>query len=258
VQVLRVSESSGSIRMTSALLPYRDARAKGPSDVIPSDSFWLTRLSEKDDLEFHRHGNHLAVILSGTVELQPQGGEAVSLLPGDVLWCDVHSPEALTARWREDMWVLLVGTPGWEPEEGSHDVARGWEPRRGRPSMTWIYDDGNYSRTEPFRWPGKLTGVPDRAEWVSSVGAFVTRRDYGRDGFADGIWHNGPRQQFAITLAGCAELETSDATITRPVAGDLVLIDDIVGPGHVTRGQGDRWMLFVTVAAGELALTPQR
>lgn len=258
MRVLRASESSGSARITPALLPYRDARDKGPSDVIPSDSFWLTRLAEHADLEFHRHGNHLAVILSGTVDLHPRGGETVSLLPGDVLSCDVHSPDALTARWSEDLWVLLIGTPGWVPEEGSHDVERVWDPRRGRPSMTWIYDDGNYSRTEPFRWEGQLTSVPARAEWVTSVGAFVTRRDYGRDGFADGVWHNGPRRQFAITLAGRAELETSDATITSPVAGDLVLIDDTVGPGHVTRGQGDRWMLFLTVAAGELALTPEQ
>lgn len=58
---------------------------------------------------------------------------------------------------------------------------------------------------------------------------------------------------------------TSDGTVTRPVAGaremssgDLVLIDDTAGPGHVTHGQGDRWMLFLTVAAGELPPSPER
>lgn len=257
MRVLRVSESSGSVRMAPALLPYRDARDKGPADVIGSQSFWLTRLTG-DDLDFHRYGNHLAVILSGTVELTPRGGEEIRLVPGDVLSCEVHTAGALRARWHEDIWVLLISTPGWAPDEGSADVVRGWEPRRGRPSMTWIYDDGGYSRTEPFRWQGTLTAVPEPVDWHTSVGAFVTRRDYGHDGFVPGVWHNGPRRQFAITLNGRAELETSDGTVTRPVAGDLVLIDDAIGPGHVTNGQGDRWMLFLTVAAGELPMTPER
>jgi quercetin dioxygenase-like cupin family protein len=209
-------------------------------------------------LDFHRYGNHLVVILSGTVVLTPRGGAAMSLVPGDVLSCDVRTPGALRAHWDDDLWVLLIGTPDWVPDEGEREVVRGWEPRRGRPSMAWIYDDGDYSRTEPFRWPGALTTVPEPGEWPASVGAFVTRRDYGRDGFVPGVWHNGPRRQFAVTLNGRAELETSDGTVITPVAGDLVLIDDAVGPGHVTNGQGDRWMLFLTVAPGALPAVGER
>jgi hypothetical protein len=85
----------------------------------------------------------------------------------------------------------------------------------------------------------------------------VTRRDYGDGGYVPGVWHNGPRPQLGITLNGCAENETGDGTITRPVTGDLAFIDDATGAGHVTRGQGDRWMLFVTVAPGHLELTPE-
>lgn len=258
MQVLRVSESAGSVRSAAALLPYRHAQDKGPSDVIPAASFWLARLAEDDDLRFHRYGSHLAVILSGAVTVVPDGGEAVCLSAGDVLCCDVDSPDALRATWREDVWVLLISTPGWLPDAGALDVPRVGEPRPGRPSMTWVYDDAGYSRSEPFRWPNPLTTVPDVTEWPASVGAFVTRRDYGLDGFAAGVWHNGPRRQFAVTLNGRAQLETSDGSVSRPVAGDLTLIDDATGPGHITYGRGDRWMLFLTVAAGELPLAAER
>jgi hypothetical protein len=102
-----------------------------------------------------------------------------------------------------------------------------------------------------------VTSVPPIGEWPRSTGAFVTRRDYGDGAYAPGKWHNGPRPQLGITLNGCAENETGDGTVTRPVAGDIAFIDDDTGAGHVTRGQGDRWMLFVTVAPGHLALTPE-
>lgn len=258
MQVLRVSESSGSVRMTPALLPYRHALDKGPSDVIPAASFWLARLTEQDGLDLHRYGSHLAVILSGEITVVAAGGDAAVLLPGDVLGSDVRSPDAVHATWHADAWLLLIRTPGWQPDEGVLAVPRTGEPRPGRPSMTWIYDDADYSRSEPFRWPNALTTIPDPDTWPASVGAFVTRRDYGPDGFAAGVWHNGPRRQFAITLNGCAELVTSDGSVSRPVAGDVTLIDDTVGPGHITHGRGDRWMLFLTVAAGELPMVPER
>ncbi|MFI5895043.1 hypothetical protein ACIA5D_33585 [Actinoplanes sp. NPDC051513] len=41
------------------------------------------------------------------------------------------------------------------------------------------------------------------------------------------------------------------------MAADVAFIDDDTGAGHITRGQGDRWMLFVTVAPGQLTLTPE-
>jgi hypothetical protein len=58
-------------------------------------------------------------------------------------------------------------------------------------------------------------------------------------------------------LNGSAENETGDGTVTRPVAGDMAYIDDVTGGGHVTRGRGDRWMLFVTVVAEHLRFTPE-
>jgi quercetin dioxygenase-like cupin family protein len=254
MQVVRLSESSGSSHLATAVLPYRHAQDKGGFDVIPARSFWLARLGEQSQLDLHRYGSHLIVILSGALTLYAEGDKQVQLLPGDVLCSDIGTPGVVRTEWRSDVWVLLISTPGWQPEYGALHVVRVGEPRSGRPSMTWVHDDMNWSRSEPFRWPSGLTTVPEVSEWPTSVGAFVTRRDYGLDGYATGVWHNGPRRQFAVTLNGCAELETSDGSVSRPVAGDLTLIDDAVGPGHITRGHGDRWMLFLTVAAGELPM----
>jgi hypothetical protein len=85
-------------------------------------------------------------------------------------------------------------------------------------------------------------------EWARSNGAFLTRRNYGVDRFDDGRWHNGPRPQIGVTLNGRAQNESGDGTVTEPWTGDIAFLDDVEGAGHVTRGLGDRWMMFVTVA----------
>lgn len=257
-RAVRISEDGGEIRVSDVLLPFRDARVKGPYDVIPATAFWFARLGEGSSPDPVRFGCHLVVILSGELEVVPRGHEPLTLRPGEVMCVDVRTSDAFRERWHGDVWKLLVATPGWIPDDGDRGVVRSHEPRPGRPLLTWIYDDDGSSRSEPFRWPYQLSPVPDVALWPRSIGAFVTRRDYdtdsGTNGFAPGVWHNGPRPQLGVTLNGCAENETGDGTVTRPVPGDVAFIDDTTGRGHVTRGCGDRWMLFVTVAPGYLEL----
>ncbi|MEU6350681.1 hypothetical protein ABZ896_15280 [Streptomyces sp. NPDC047072] len=245
--------------MRQVLLPYRDARDKGrPYDVIPASRFWLARLRADDMPALPELGCHLVVVLSGRIELSAKGKHANLLEPGDVVCFDVGACDDITFTWPDDAWLFFVSTPGWVPDPGRLRAASHHDPRPGRPLLTWIYDDGGRSRSEPFRWPYALDTVPPVDKWPASVGAFVTRRDYGLEGYAPGVWHNGPRRQFGITLNGKAENETGDGTVTRPVTGDVALIDDVTGAGHVTRGHGDRWMMFVTVALDDLGeLTPE-
>lgn len=56
MRVVQISEGSGLVEVTPVLLPYRDARDKGPFDVIPAAGFWLTRLPEGSDLDLTRFG----------------------------------------------------------------------------------------------------------------------------------------------------------------------------------------------------------
>ncbi|MEU5698571.1 hypothetical protein ACFFS2_41330 [Streptomyces aurantiacus] len=244
--------------MRQVLLPYRDARDKGPYDVIPASRFWLARLRAHEAPALPALGCHLVVVLSGRIELSVSGSPVTELEPGDVVCFDVGATDDVTLTWPDDAWLFFISTPGWVPEPGRLRTGSHDNPRPGRPLFTWIHDDGGRSRSEPFQWPYPLAPVPPLDRWPTSIGAFATRRDYGSEGYAPGVWHNGPRRQFAITLNGSAENETGDGTVTSPVTGDVALIDDVTGAGHVTRGHGDRWMMFVTVAPGNLSeLAPE-
>lgn len=63
-------------------------------------------------------------------------------------------------------------------------------------------------------------------------------------------WHNPPRRQYVIHLEGAAEIEISDGTkkIMRP--GDMVLMEDMTGPGHTTTPIERPW-LIATVALAD-------
>ena len=65
----------------------------------------------------------------------------------------------------------------------------------------------------------------------------------------DGTWadfHTAPRRQFVITISGVAELECGDGTRRRFGPGDILLVDDTTGQGHITREiQGPRRIIFL-------------
>ena len=59
-------------------------------------------------------------------------------------------------------------------------------------------------------------------------------------------FHTAPRRQFVITISGLAELECGDGSRRRFGAGDVLLVDDTTGQGHITREiQGPRHIIFI-------------
>ncbi len=56
-------------------------------------------------------------------------------------------------------------------------------------------------------------------------------------------WHNPPRRQWVIQLDGAAEIGISDGTkkVIRP--GDMVLMEDMTGPGHTTTPIERPWLI---------------
>jgi oxalate decarboxylase/phosphoglucose isomerase-like protein (cupin superfamily) len=48
-------------------------------------------------------------------------------------------------------------------------------------------------------------------------------------------------------MSGAVEVETTDGTVRRMGPGDLVLLDDTSGRGHVTRNIGDGYLSFFVV-----------
>ena len=60
-----------------------------------------------------------------------------------------------------------------------------------------------------------------------------------------GDWHTGPRRQFVITLSGKAELEVANGQKVPIGPGNINLIEDTTGKGHITHNIDDR--IVVTI-----------
>jgi len=50
-----------------------------------------------------------------------------------------------------------------------------------------------------------------------------------------GDWHPAPRTQFWVQIAGQTEIEVSDGEVRRFKPGDVVLLEDVTGKGHLSR-----------------------
>ena len=62
-----------------------------------------------------------------------------------------------------------------------------------------------------------------------------------------GDWHTGPRRQFVITLSGRAELEVAGGKKVPIGPGNINLIEDTTGKGHITHNIGDRIVVTIPV-----------
>jgi hypothetical protein len=62
-----------------------------------------------------------------------------------------------------------------------------------------------------------------------------------------GDWHPAPRRQLMFSLAGELEVQVSDGETRRIGPGTILLVEDTVGKGHVTRVLGDERGFMVTV-----------
>jgi len=62
--------------------------------------------------------------------------------------------------------------------------------------------------------------------------------------------HPASRQQHVVTLRGEGEIEFANGQRIVARAGDVCLMEDVTGKGHISRGRGtdDRLTLFIPVA----------
>ena len=70
------------------------------------------------------------------------------------------------------------------------------------------------------------------AEFIKShaARALVFKNDFNREDLHG--WHNAPRRQWCITLAGSVEIGIGDGTTRTFHPGDVFLADDVSGQGH--------------------------
>ena len=60
-------------------------------------------------------------------------------------------------------------------------------------------------------------------------------------------WHNAPRCQYVITLAGEVEIGLGDGTVHRFGPGHVTLAEDLTGQGHTTRVVGNQPRVTATI-----------
>ena len=62
-------------------------------------------------------------------------------------------------------------------------------------------------------------------------------------------WHRAPRRQYVISLAGGISITASDGETRHIGAGEIVLVEDTTGKGHITRSSGGnpRHTIFVPI-----------
>ena len=54
-------------------------------------------------------------------------------------------------------------------------------------------------------------------------------------GGGEGRWHRAPRRQYIIMLEGELEIEVGDGTKRRLGPGEILLVEDTTGLGHISR-----------------------
>ena len=92
------------------------------------------------------------------------------------------------------------------------------------------------------------TAAPPAAPfYVSADGPASMYRFYSFEPGWIGELHPAPTRQFLACLSGAVEAETTDGEVRRLDEGDLILLEDTSGRGHVTRNIGDGYAMFLVV-----------
>ena len=87
----------------------------------------------------------------------------------------------------------------------------------------------------------KLNG--NATEMIKATGIEFSRRAPN----LSGDWHTGPRRQFVITLSGRGEIEVAGGKKVVVGPGQINLIEDTTGKGHITRNLGTEDRIAITI-----------
>jgi hypothetical protein len=126
------------------------------------------------------------------------------------------------------------------------DVAIAQTPRPITLTHVFTGADG-MSHMEAKEIPLTPTGDADLSE-MAKVNGLQFRRQRSTY-FQD--FHPASRKQYVVTLRGEGEIELANGQKIVARAGDVWLMEDVTGKGHISRGRGtdDRITLFIPVAA---------
>ena len=126
-----------------------------------------------------------------------------------------------------------------------HDVVAA--QRRKPITVTHVFtgSDG-LSHVETIDMKLNASGDTELSEMLKVSGLQFRRQapNYFQD------YHPASRKQYVITLSGEGEIELTTGQKIVAKAGDVLLMEDVTGKGHISRGRGteDRVTLFIPVA----------
>ena len=81
-----------------------------------------------------------------------------------------------------------------------------------------------------------LADHPELTNLQAAVG--IVFKSYAPDYSSD--FHNAPRRQYVINVAGEVEIELGDGSVHRFGPGHVMLAEDLTGRGHITRVAGGK------------------
>jgi hypothetical protein len=90
-------------------------------------------------------------------------------------------------------------------------------------------------------------GGNDVYKLLANAGAELRRAPPGR--VSD--WHTAPRRQYVITLSGHGELEVTGGKKIAVGPGNIELVEDVTGKGHITRVTGNEERVTIQVPLTE-------
>jgi len=125
-----------------------------------------------------------------------------------------------------------------------HDVVLA---QRHKPIMvTHVFSGSDgLSHVETIEMKLTANGDTELSEMMKVSGLQFRRQ--APDFFQD--YHPASRKQYVITLSGEGEIELTTGQKIVARAGDVLLMEDVTGKGHISRGRGteDRVTLFVPI-----------
>ena len=154
--------------------------------------------------------------------------------PGLLTYADAAHPAAAASRVLTvtHLWADANGVSHFRDEKLSFEAATPENPTAG-----------TTSRTNPD--PEALVSLPLRGA-TGATFLYLKRA-------AVENWHRAPRRMYLIPVQGMSEVTAGDGEVRRFGLGQIVLMDDVTGKGHITRAVGkvDHIALTIPVPAAK-------
>jgi hypothetical protein len=134
-------------------------------------------------------------------------------------------------------WFIGTGLLGlsvlMQPAQSAEDAASAQKHKSVVITRIYTGPDGQ-SHAEEIEAKFAPGGDNEVHKLMATSGAELRRAPPGR--VSD--WHTAPRRQYVITLSGHGELELSGGQRVSVGPGNIELVEDTTGKGHITRTVG--------------------